>query len=66
MKGELTGPQIELLREIADEPASVAFSYQPAKMLVAKGLATWVSGVWSDHLHITDLGRAALSRGDQS
>lgn len=56
---KLTWAQRDLLTEMLEGPTHVAPYYEPAKKLVAMGLAEWTR---ETVLGITDAGRAALSQ----
>jgi hypothetical protein len=60
MAGKLTAKQRELLYDIEIGSCAVSQTYEPAKKLVALGLAEWKQGKFSDFLQITPAGRTAL------
>jgi hypothetical protein len=67
---KLTKAQRDLLVEMRDDERGMVGAvshYAPAKVLVAKGLATWRGGdPLSERLTITDLGRAQLSENSNA
>jgi len=63
---KLSGPQRSLLRELSEKPRYVSDTYPPLVKLRDAGLVEVVEGRWSSTTHVTDAGREALARAEQS
>lgn len=59
---KLTKPQAELLHDLQHRTITCSPSYKPSQRLIALGYAELVQGKYSDHVRITDAGRAVLSK----
>lgn len=58
MSVKLTKAQMALLHQVAGGGSPVAAHYEPAKALVARGLAEWREMRFGAHLVLTPNGRA--------
>jgi hypothetical protein len=63
---KLSGPQVSLLKELAEKPRYVSDTYPPLVRLRGAGLVEVREGRFSSTTHVTDAGRQALTLVEQS